>query len=76
MAGAESTIMRAEDVVSNIYVNRVPACVDLNLRLNLHILNNWWMYVQGGNLANSRLYTYNHYRSLGTNIMLGFRTSF
>lgn len=76
MAGATSTVMRAEDVVSDIYVNRVPACVDLNLRLNLHILNNWWMYVQGGNLANSRLYTYNHYRSLGTNIMLGFRTSF
>ena len=48
----------------------------MNIRLNLRILNSWWMYVQGGNLANSRLYTYNHYRSLGTNFMLGFRTSF
>ena len=76
MAGATSTIMRAEDVVSDIYVNRVPACVDLNVRLNLRILNSWWMYVQGGNLAGSRLYTHNHYRSLGTNIRLGFRTSF
>ena len=76
IAGAESPIMRAEDVADNIYINRAPACVDLNIRLNLRILNSWWMYVQGGNLANSRLYTYNHYRSLGTNIMLGFRTSF
>ncbi|MBP3425376.1 MAG: hypothetical protein J6K81_01430 [Rikenellaceae bacterium] len=76
IAWADSPIMQARDVVDDVYVNTVPACVDVNLRFSLHVSNNWWLYINGSNLANSRLYTYNHYRSLGTNFMLGFRTSF
>lgn len=76
IADADSPVMQARDVVGSVFVNEVPACVDLNLRFSLHVSDNWWMYINGGNLANSRLYTYNHYRSLGANIMLGFRTSF
>ena len=76
IAWADSPVMMAADVVDDVFVNRVPACVDVNLRFNLRLSDQWWMYIHGGNLAGSRLYTHNHYRSLGANVMLGFKTSF
>ena len=76
MAGATSTTMMAEDVAGSVVLNRVPACVDVNVTLNLHINKGWWLFVNGTNLAGSKLYTFNHYRSLGAGVMIGFKSAF
>lgn len=76
MADAPSTTMKADDVVGSVVINRVPACVDVNLRFELRLHKEWWLYIHGGNLAGSKLYTYNHYRSLGANVKLGMKTTF
>ena len=76
MVGATSTTMAAQDVASSILLNKVPACVDLGIHFDIRLHKEWWFYIQGSNLANSKLYTYNHYRSLGANIRMGLKTTF
>lgn len=76
IASAASPVMWASEVKTSMIQNHVPACVDVNFNFSYHLTDDWWMYLSLGNMANSKLYVYNHYRSLGTNVMLGFKTSF
>lgn len=76
IANAASPVMKASEVGASVNYNKAPVAVDLNVEFAYRLTGTWWIYAQGSNLANSRLYPYNHYRALGTALMLGFRTSF
>lgn len=57
-------------------INNAGAAADVWLTAEVKALERLWIFAEGRNLANQKLYPYNHYRGLGANVMLGIKTVF
>lgn len=69
-----ATVWRDYD--GTVYTTRTAAAVDLGVDVDFRLSKTLWGFVSGKNLANSRLYPYNHYRALGVGALLGVKLLF
>ncbi len=74
VANPLSPAMWSSDI--EIETNRVSAVVDVTLDAEVKLCRRLWLFVEGGNLAGCKLYPYNHYRGLGTNVLVGVKAFF
>lgn len=58
------------------FVNRIGPAVDVSLGAEVKAARDFWVFLEGRNLADQRLHPYNHYRGLGANVMLGVKAVF
>ncbi len=59
-----------------LWTNSVGPVIDFFASAEVKILYGFWAFIEGQNLANQRLYPYNHYRGLGISGMAGLKIVF
>ena len=57
-------------------VERSKAAVDLSLDVDIRLSRSMLLFLEGHNLANARLYPYNHYRGFGVSGTAGIKLTF
>ncbi len=60
----------------DIYYAKADPAVCVNLDMDYRINSTWGVFLQGHNLANAKLYPYNHYAGHGVNVMAGVKLTF
>lgn len=50
--------------------------VDVSLGAEMKVMHDFWVFVEGRNLANQKLYPIPYYRGLGANVMAGIKVVF
>ncbi len=68
---SDSARLRDEDGVG-----RLRAAVDISAGAELKVVDGFWLWAEGRNLAGLRLYPYPFYKGLGINIMVGAKATF
>lgn len=64
------------DFMDGLRRNRAGAAVDVSLAADVKLFDNFWVFAEGNNLANQKLYSYNHYKGQGVNVMIGIKAVF
>lgn len=57
-------------------VNRLPAVVDISMAVEAKIMDDFWVFVEGQNLAGQHLYPYPYYRGRGAGVVGGIKVVF
>ncbi len=64
------------DWAADTEISSRPAAVDVSLGAEYNVTDRFGVFIEGRNLANQKLYPYDYYRGLGTNVMLGVKAVF
>jgi hypothetical protein len=56
--------------------NSIGTVVDVSVGGEVKVAHDFWIFLEGNNLANQRLYPYNHYAGHGINVMIGIKANF
>lgn len=64
------------NLTQSFVTNTVAATLNLNVQAEWRMDERMAFYLTGDNLLNQRIYTYNYYRALGANVMIGVRARF
>ncbi len=68
--------MPITDWAADTEISSVKATVDISAGFEYNVSKSFGVFIEGRNLANQKLYPYNHYRGLGANVMLGIKAVF
>ncbi|MDR1670990.1 MAG: hypothetical protein LBR57_00540 [Alistipes sp.] len=68
-----TTLVTATDINS---IGQIRSAVDISLAADYQVLNNFWVFVEGHNLAGMKLYPYPTYRGHGASVMAGIKLAF
>lgn len=64
------------DPIQNIVTEKVDPVVNLNIGLDVDVSRRTTVFLEADNILGSKLYQYNHYKSIGANCIIGVKVAF